>query len=463
VLAGNRLGELDGLAIFQTVFEGLACVAERRLAHGRIQPGCIMLDTYQTPRLDGLGLKRSVTSDDAFTYCMAPEQVRAVGADIKADVYSLGVCLWRALTGRYPFEGEDKDEVRARRVEEDVPDPRSVEPDGSERIARLLSWMCARDPGDRYPTPHGASLDILRIMADRDPGGPGSRLSSPSELVELLEAADERGGAGETPRGLWGRGPAYAYQATYSTQDERLGERPFDSPAVTVGRGKGCELQIDNPLVSREHACIRRIGAHFLVESVSKTNSTTIREVVVKGKSWLKAGQAFVMAEKFHVRCTWRPYAVAAPAAEKRRNVDTSRWVSPPTERIPRELIAKVRRKAAEQKQPELQPTYSQPPTAAWRVPRAYLLHSKAGAETRTSLENPVQIGSSHFCDVRIEAGPDKSAMIVPCREGYRAYNLVSSTPDTVTVNGEPLHDQAALEHGDTIGVAGVELRFLSP
>ena len=35
----------------------------------------------------------------------SPEQFAGVGVDIRSDLYSLGVTLWKMLTGQAPFRG----------------------------------------------------------------------------------------------------------------------------------------------------------------------------------------------------------------------------------------------------------------------------------------------------------------------------------------------------------------------
>lgn len=58
---------------------------------------------------------------------------------------------------------------------------------------------------------------------------------------------------------------------------------PFELPAsgtVTIGRSSSCELMIDHPSVSREHARLH-VGASVSLEDLGSRNGTTVRGVPV--------------------------------------------------------------------------------------------------------------------------------------------------------------------------------------
>jgi serine/threonine-protein kinase len=127
---------------------------------------------------------------------MAPEQVlgaREVGD--RADVYAVGVILFRLLTGRQPFEAESPREVMMSRLLDDAPGVRAVQPLVPEPLARLVDRCLARSPDDRPPAaelarelarwadaagapPLDNGTRVMREAAPTLPAGSGDDLST---------------------------------------------------------------------------------------------------------------------------------------------------------------------------------------------------------------------------------------------------------------------------------------------
>src|SRR5205823_9754058 len=78
----------------------------------------------------------------------------------RTDLYSLGVILYEAFTGRTPFRKEGATDtpisIIVRHVSVPPPPPRSLSPAISPPVETVLLRALAKDPDDRYPT--GAAL-----------------------------------------------------------------------------------------------------------------------------------------------------------------------------------------------------------------------------------------------------------------------------------------------------------------
>jgi tRNA A-37 threonylcarbamoyl transferase component Bud32 len=98
---------------------------------------------------------------------LAPEQTGgSQGADIRADIYSLGCTLYQLLTGQLPFpDGTvgDKLSRHARDTPRSVSTFRSDVPPGLEAV---LARMMAKRPEDRYQTPAEVAAALAPYAGD---------------------------------------------------------------------------------------------------------------------------------------------------------------------------------------------------------------------------------------------------------------------------------------------------------
>jgi serine/threonine-protein kinase len=153
------------IPLIDNVLEGLVEAHQRGVVHRDLKPANIFLvgspdHVRKAVILDfGVskilrrsqehgGLRRaeaSLTSFDAtlgsFAY-MAPEQVRgAARADERADLYAVGAVVFRALTGRLPFEGATATMLLSSKLGSDAP---SLNETTGERWPRALEYFVSR-------------------------------------------------------------------------------------------------------------------------------------------------------------------------------------------------------------------------------------------------------------------------------------------------------------------------------
>ncbi|MCZ7682731.1 MAG: serine/threonine protein kinase [Sandaracinaceae bacterium] len=108
---------------------------------------------------------------------MAPEQMRGLGADVRSDVWSLGVVAWELLTGKRLFRRE-ADVVEAV-LHGEIPPPSAIGAATDAELDAIVLSMLERDLMRRTPTCAAVHDALLRWSRDK-------RIPTPHELAAWL-------------------------------------------------------------------------------------------------------------------------------------------------------------------------------------------------------------------------------------------------------------------------------------
>ncbi len=159
----------EAVLIVEDVLRGLNAIHSAGLIHGDVKASNIMIEPNGRAVLMDFGAGIDPRQDDAATLlvqgsplCMAPELLDGAPVSRAADIYSVGVLLHYMLTGGYPVNGENIEELRAAHG---AGRQQSRRPSSTpSALGRLLDRLL--DPGrDRRPTAEAALGSLLWLKA----------------------------------------------------------------------------------------------------------------------------------------------------------------------------------------------------------------------------------------------------------------------------------------------------------
>ena len=148
----------DLVRVIQPIAEALAFAHQQGIVHSDVKPSNILFDQWDKPFLSDFGLAKRMSAQApapgrsglATPEYMSPEQARGDTPDHRSDLYSLGVVIFEALTGRRPFETLDPLQLVYLHAMERPPSPRELRPDLSPAVERVILRALEKTPTDRY-------------------------------------------------------------------------------------------------------------------------------------------------------------------------------------------------------------------------------------------------------------------------------------------------------------------------
>ena len=156
----QKMDPLEVVKDIAEVCDAVQYAHTKGLIHRDIKPANIMLDVYGKAVLMDFGIARMVggtqhTATGAIigtAKYMSPEQIEGGKIDGRSDIYSLGVTLFEAVSGKPPFEADSAMTLMMMQLNDPVPDIRELQPDVPESLVSAIDKAMEKKPENRFQT-----------------------------------------------------------------------------------------------------------------------------------------------------------------------------------------------------------------------------------------------------------------------------------------------------------------------
>lgn len=259
----------------------------QRVVHRELKPSNIRIDRYAEPRVLDFGLalvmdpknpgvpQRYVTLDGQMVGSLAwcsPEQIGRGTVDARTDVYAIGVMLYQAVAGAFPYAIDGPLADALGNIRSAPPSSIRKRKVGRARhvtaeLEAVIFKALEKDPDQRYASVHELAEDLVAVLAGELPTA--AKPPEPKRFPVLAAALLILAVSGGAAAWMW-RGHASVAPATYTvfplpTMDNSLGMRLIKIPAgeFLMGSAGGEPDRYDDEMAHR----VRLTKPFFLGET----------------------------------------------------------------------------------------------------------------------------------------------------------------------------------------------------
>lgn len=195
-LIDEGLGPERAVGLIRQVLEAAGFAHRHGVVHRDLKPQNVIVDEEGKATVTDFGIARAGASEITQAgsvmgtpHYLSPEQAQGLDVTAVSDLYSIGVILYEALTGRVPFEADSAVAIAMKQVSHTPQRPSSINPRISPALDAVVMRALEKDPGRRFQS--AAAFIAALDAALRDPGDPGGGTMAFAPLPPVVAPVEE--------------------------------------------------------------------------------------------------------------------------------------------------------------------------------------------------------------------------------------------------------------------------------
>lgn len=196
-------GALDCRKVAQIgsqICQALSVAHKHDIIHRDIKPQNIMVQPDGNIKVMDFGIARAknshLTQDNSVlgtAHYVSPEQTQGKELGPTSDLYSLGIVMYEAATGKVPFDGDDAISVALKQVNEQPVPPSQLNPSVDATLEGIILKCMQKNPADRFQS----ADELRRVLNDYLSGrivnlGEATSLLTPTPTTQMNRTAGSR-------------------------------------------------------------------------------------------------------------------------------------------------------------------------------------------------------------------------------------------------------------------------------
>lgn len=188
----------QAVPLVRQVLEAARFAHRNGIVHRDLKPQNVIISADGVAMVTDFGIARAGLSEITQTgsvmgtpQYLSPEQAQGYDVTAVSDLYSIGVLLYEALTGRVPFEGESAVAVAMKQVSEVPQRPSSIAPAVWPALDAVVMRALEKEPGERFQSADAFIAALDAAMKDRGGSGTADFAALPPVVAVPVEDEEE--------------------------------------------------------------------------------------------------------------------------------------------------------------------------------------------------------------------------------------------------------------------------------